>query len=296
MTNRVVLRQQQVFMTSRNWDAGSPNDCYMTFPNSFVNSNTSANSVDVDIELVEFSIPRLWYDVYPGINDTFTLRRKTDGASAVITIEPGFYTAGDSTQEILGGGASITSTLARLLSQAIDNMVWTVTIDNKTGTLSFNAVTGVAQTTSYVLDFSVGTAPRTHELLGFSKGAIVTTKIAYYGCESAVGTRPYNLMRTSELVLHTDIRTREIGNSLDNYGNAVNTPFMEGDVLATIRVDQPPRGVINYLCQDQVNTLSVGAADLRVVRFYITDDRELPINLDACEWTGVFKITYTTPA
>jgi hypothetical protein len=298
MSALALLRTQQVFLTSRNRDAGSPNDFYITFPNSFINSHPFSNEINIDIELVEFTIPRLWYDIAPGVNNQFTLRKK-DGTSAIITLDSGFYTIGTAAQEITGGGASITAMLQAKLNAALDSTYWTVTVDNKLGNLSFNAFTTDGSIGTYTFDFSTNTSPRTHELLGFIKGSAITGTTYMYGSSANTGfepiraPRPYNLMRTAELVLHTDIKTTFPENSLDNYGNAPATPFADSDVLATIRVNQPPRGIINYQCLDQVNTLSVSAGDLRVVRFFVTDDREIPIDLTSCEWTAVLKVSYT---
>jgi len=292
-----LLRTQQVFLTSRNRDAGSPNDFYITFPNSFINAHPFSKEVNIDIELVEFTIPRLWYDVAPGVNNQFTLR-KSDGTSAVITLDPGFYTSGP--QEIVGGGASFAAMIQAKLSAALD-VAWTVTIDNRLGTFIFSANVGTGFQT-YTFDLSTGTSSRTHELLGFQKGSQNTSGLRTYDPPTGntytivTAPRPFNLMRTNELVLHSDIKTTFPENSLDNYGDNARTPFSDSDVLATIWVNQPPRGVINYQCLDQVNTLSVSAGDLRVVRFFITDDRNIPIDLISSEWTAVFKISYTHSA
>jgi len=291
-----LLRTQQVFLTSRNRNSGTPSDFQITFPNSFITSLPSLREVNIDIELVNFTIPRLWYDVAPGVNNQFMLR-KSDGTSALITLDPGFYTCGTQAQEITGGGASITAMLQAKLSAALD-VPWTVTIDNRLGTFIFSANIGTGFQT-YTFDFSTNTSSRTHELLGFQKGSQVTSGLRTYdpptGTTVTIVTapRPFNLQRTVELCLHSDIKTTFAENSLDNYGDRAGTPFADSDLMAAIPVNVPPRGVINYRSDDQINTLSVSAADLRVVRFFVTDDREIPIDLTACEWTALLKVSYS---
>jgi hypothetical protein len=73
------MKTQQIFLSNRNRDSGTPNDMFITFRNGLIKElSTSTVPPRVSIELVEFAITRLWYDVQTGINDTFSVYRVVD--------------------------------------------------------------------------------------------------------------------------------------------------------------------------------------------------------------------------
>ena len=288
------MRTQQLFLTSRNRDFGVPNDCTFSLSNGLIDNADAGHSID--LELTEFTIPRLWYDVVSGINNQFTFR-KSDGSSTLVTLDPGFYTAGPTSQEILGGGASLPAQLALKLSAAIDSTTWSVTVSNTTGAWIFQAFTNDGAIGSYTFDLSVNTSPRTHELLGMVPGSTLTSSTHINGPRTNTGyepfypPRPFIIMRTTSLVLHSDIKPNEPSNSVDNFGPN-GTPFTSSDVLAVVPVDQPPRGLITFLNTDKANILNLTADNLRSIRFFILDHRDLPIDLTGAEWNAVFRITH----
>ena len=61
------MRTQQIFVSSRNRDAGTPNDLFITFPNGLIKEAFTASvQPKTSIELAEFAVSRLWYDVQAG--------------------------------------------------------------------------------------------------------------------------------------------------------------------------------------------------------------------------------------
>lgn len=284
-------RTQQLFVTSRNRDTGSPGDCTFSFANGLIENEDAGHTID--FELVNFSIPRIWYDVVAGVNNQFTLRR-SDGASAVFPLDPGYYTAGP---DVLGAGGSLPTQLAQKLTGAIDATVWTVSVNNITGAWILQAFTNDGAYGSYTLDLSLNASPRIHEILGMLPGSTLTSLSHVNGPRANSGYEPFNpprpfiIMRTTSLVLHTDIKTNSPNNTLDNFGPN-GTLFTPSDVLAVIPVDQPARGLITYLDSDQGNILNLAADSIRSIRFFITDHRELPIDLAGAEWNAVFRITH----
>jgi hypothetical protein len=79
--------------------------------------------------------------------------------------------------------------------------------------------------------------------------------------------------------------------TLDNYGQSL-TPFNNSDILAVIPFDQPPRGRINYQTTDKINRVWIKPEELRTVRIFFTDDREVPLDFSFSEWTAVLRVVY----
>jgi hypothetical protein len=87
----MVMKTQQIFISSRNRDAETPNDMFITFRNGLIKELSAAPVPPRTlIELVEFAITRLWYDVQTGINDTFQVYRVADQRTFTITIPQGW--------------------------------------------------------------------------------------------------------------------------------------------------------------------------------------------------------------
>jgi hypothetical protein len=94
--------------------------------------------------------------------------------------------------------------------------------------------------------FNFTSASRCNDLLGFNKLVYLAVN------DVIVGSKPFHLTRTLQIVMHTDIQPAFPQCTLDNYGQSL-TPFDNSDILAVIPVDQPPRGRINYQTTEKIN-------------------------------------------
>jgi hypothetical protein len=252
---------------------------FITFRNGLIKeSSTSAVPPKVSIELVEFAITRLWYDVQTGINDTFQVYRVADQRTFTITIPQGWYTIGR--QDTVATGVSIEPILEILLTVVVGG-VWAVVVDPLLGTFQFQ--TPAAGGSGYSFNFT--SASRCNDFLGFHKLVYVAVN------DVIVGSRPFHLTRTLQIVMHTDIQPAFPQCTLDNYGQSL-TSFDNSDILAVIPVDQPPRGRINYQTIDKINRVWIKPEKLRTVRIFFTDDREVPLDLSLSEWTAVLRVVY----
>ena len=69
-------------------------------------------------------------------------------------------------------------------------------------------------------------------------------------------------------------------------------PFDSSDILGVVPVDQPPRGLLNYQANEKINRIWIKPSELRNIRIFITDEREIPVDLSFSEWTAVFRVVY----
>jgi hypothetical protein len=114
----------------------------------------------VSIELVEFAITRLWYDVQTGINDTFQVYRVADQTTFTITILQGWYTIGG--QDTVATGAAIEPVLAALLTATVGG-AWGVVVYPLLGAFQFQErkIGGLSAQQIISLLFSLPGAVRT---------------------------------------------------------------------------------------------------------------------------------------
>lgn len=281
------MRNQQIFITSSNRDYGTPGDLVISFPNGLVKDPRPG--ITTTLELVEFSIPRLWYDVVEPLNNNFILYRNgIPITNFPISLPSGWYTFGG---DNAGAGTDIAAALQLRLT-AGEGGAWNVVVDNRTGCLVF--VTPGTSGNSYGLDF-LG-SPRCAETLGFQNRTF-SSKVTYpingtvYTNELLMAARPFNINRTSQLVVHTDLKAAFPQATLDNFGPTFQ-PVLNSDVLAVIPVDQPPRGILNYQANEKINKVTIKEGELRSLRVFITDNKEAPMDLTNCEWTAVFRVLY----
>ena len=280
-------------MSSRNRDYGTPNDMFITFPDQLVNASEDGGKTS--IELAEFAINRMWYDVQAGVNDTFNVYKADTMNTFTITIPPGWYTVN---QDNVAAGTRMELELTALLFAVIPSIAWNVQVSNQLGVLIFTTP-GVAAANSYNFDFTSPTS-RCNELLGFNKAVYSSTKLAGATYETIVAPRPFNLNRTPQLLMHTDIPAAYPQCTIDNYGLQSTTStglvviprFGNSDIMAAIPVDQPPRGLINYQAKHKINRIWIKPTELRTIRIFITDDREVLVDLTMSEWTAVFRVVY----
>lgn len=277
------MRTQQIFVSSKNRDVGTPNDLILTFPNGLIKEIFTAPGKvppKTSIELAEFSINRLWYDVQTGVNDFFKVKRASDNAIFNIAIPKGFYTVGQPTPGT-GAGLALEATLTSILNNVVGPAnAWVVTVNDGLGVFSF---TLPGTTGGYTFDFTA--ANRSNQLLGFPQGLTVCTTT------TMLAPTPFNLCRTSLLVMHTDIQPAYSQCTIDNYG-ITKQPFNNSDIMAVIPVDQPNRGLLNYQATDKINRIWIKPEELRTMRIFITDDQEYNLDLTGCEWSAVFRIVY----
>jgi len=226
------MRTQQVFISSRNRDAGTPNDLFITFPNGLIKeASTASVQPKTSIELAEFAVSRLWYDVQAGVNDAFRVYSVAANTTYTITIPPGWYTID---QDNVGTGVAIEPVLANLLTNTVGG-AWQVVLDNQRGSFVFR--TPAAGGSGYSFNF-VTIDNRCNELLGFNKATYTANG------DVIAAPRPFNLSRCSQIVMHTDIQPAFPQCTLDNYG-LTRKLFDNSDIMAVIPVDQPPRGLLN---------------------------------------------------
>ena len=284
------MKTQNIFVSSRNRDTGTPTDLSITFPNGLIKDSAVSNlpPQKTSIELAEFSINRNWYDVQVNVNDSFTVYRAVDQQTFTITIPPGWYTIN---QNNVGAGTTIDDALTTLLTNIVGGY-WTVQVDDLTGVLGFNTPAFGAGG-SFRFDF---TAPynRCNELLGFHKAVYTSAKQPLVSTtnESIVAPKPFNLSRTPLLVMHTDIQPAFPQCTIDNFGIQPRTLFDNSDIMAVIPVDQPPRGLVNYQASDKINRIWIKSEEVRTVRIFFTDERDVPLDLSQSEWTAVFRVVY----
>jgi hypothetical protein len=144
------MKTQQIFLSSRSRDSGTPNDMFITFRNGLIKeSSISTVPPRVSIELVEFAITRLWYDVQTGINDTFQVYRVADQRTFTITIPQGWYTVGR--QDTVATGVAIEPILEILLTVVVGG-VWAVVVDPLLGAFQFQ--TPAAGGSGYSFNFT----------------------------------------------------------------------------------------------------------------------------------------------
>jgi len=276
------MRTQQIFVSSKNRDVGTPNDLILTFPNGLIKElSTSSVPPKTSIELAEFSINRNWYDVQTGYNDSFKLKRASDNVTFTITIPQGFYTVG---QPVPGTGVGIAleATLTTLLNNVVGpSGAWAVTVNDGLGVFAF---TLPGTTGGYTLDFTSNN--KSNDLLGFPQGLTVCTTT------SLLAPIPFNLCRTALLVMHTDLQPAFPQSTIDNFGS-IKQPFNNSDIMAVIPVNTQNRGLINYQATGgKINRIWIKAEELRTLRVFITDDQENSLNLSGCEWSAVFRVVY----
>ena len=270
------MRSQQIFVSSRNRDAGTPNDLALTFPNGLIKdeneTRVSSISSKTTIELAEFSVYRSWYDVQPGLNDSFKVTRLRDQRTFTITIPPGWYAAGF---YYVGAGAKLEEAVEDQLN-AVEGGPWTVNIDDRTGRMEFRTPNG-----GY--NFNFIDSKRTNDLLGFEKSNYPSTN------NFITGSKPFVLARTPQLVMHTDIQPAFAQATIDNYSSKL---FDNSDIMAVIPVNVPPRALINYQATDKINRICIKPDELRTFRIFFTDDQDIQIDMANCEWTAVFRVVY----
>lgn len=277
------MRTQQIYVSSRNRDTGTSSDLSITFPNGLIKDNTPQKTT---IELAEFSITRLWYDVQAGVNDSFNVLRASDNQTFKIVIPAGWYTIG---QDNVGAGVQIENTLVSLLTNNVGG-AWNVGINGLTGALGFSTP-GLAVGGSYRFDFT-SPSNRCNELLGFDKGFFVSGKLPPDISEWIIAPKPFNLSRTPLLVMHTDLQPAFPQCSVDNFGLQPRTAFDNSDIMAVIPVDQPPRGLLNYQTTDKINRIWIKPEEVRTMRVFFTDERDVIMDLNQSEWTAVFRVVY----
>jgi hypothetical protein len=110
------MKTQNIFVSSRNRDTGTPSDLSFTFPNGLIKESSVQKT---SIELAEFSINRHWYDVQAGVNDSFTVYRAVDQRSFTITLPPGWYTINENN---VGAGTTINDALTSLLTNIVGGL------------------------------------------------------------------------------------------------------------------------------------------------------------------------------
>jgi hypothetical protein len=108
---------------------------FITFRNGLIKElSVSTVSPKDSIELVEFAISRLWYDVQTGINDTFQVYRMADQTTFTITIPQGWYTIGG--QDTVATGVAIEPVLAALLTATVGG-AWRFVVNPLLGAFKF---------------------------------------------------------------------------------------------------------------------------------------------------------------
>jgi len=277
------MKSQQIFVSSRNRDYGTPQDLYITFPNGLIKESSSFPST-TSIELSEFSVTRLWYDVQAGVNDSFNVYRSSDMQTFTITLPAGWYSIN---QDYPGSGTTLENQLASLLTSVVTG-VWTVAVSNLTGALTITTPS-TGPGSSYKFDFS-SPSNRCSDLLGFNKVVLNSVKPSGSPNEVIYAPKPLNLSRTSQLVGHTNLQPATPQGAIDNYGLSY-TAFDSSDILAVIPVNLPPRSLILYQASEKINRISIKPSEVRNVRIFITDDSDLPLDLRS-EWTAVFRVVY----
>jgi hypothetical protein len=135
--------------------------------------------------------------------------------------------------DTVGAGAAIEPVLEALLTATVGG-VGAVVIDPLLGAFRFQ--TPAAGGSGYSFNFT--SASRCNDLLGFNKLVYLAVN------DVIVGSKPFHLTRTLQIVMHTDIQPAFPHSTLDNYGQSL-TPFDNFDILAVIPIDQPPRGRLN---------------------------------------------------
>jgi hypothetical protein len=279
------MKTQNIFFSSRNRDTGTPSDLSFTFPNGLIKESSVQKT---SIELAEFSINRHWYDVQAGVNDSFKVYRAVDQQTFTITLSPGWYTINKNNP---GAGTTIDNALTSLLTNIVGG-IWGVQINDLTGVMAFTTPAGNAGG-SYQFDF---TAPnnRCNELLGFHKAVFPSARqpLVSVTNESIIAPKVFNLSRTPLLVMHTDLQPAFPQCSIDNLGIQPRTPFDNSDIVAVIPVDQPPRGLVNYQATEKINRIWIKSEEVRTMRIFFTDEREIPVDLSQSEWTAVFRVVY----
>lgn len=273
------MKTQQIFVSSLNRDSGTPNDMFITFPNGLVKETSTASTPPrTSIELAEFALCRFWYDVQPGFNDSFRVYSVAANQSYTINIPPGWYTVG---QDTISSGVAIEPVLTNLLTTIVGG-VWLVVIDARQGVFNFR--TPAAGGSGYSFNF-ITQNNRCQDLLGFNKGVYVAIN------DVIVAPKPFNLTRTCQLVMHTDIQPAFPQCTIDNYP-VTRRNFDNSDIMAVIPVDQPPRGIINYQSTEKINRIWIKPEELRTVRIFFTDQLGVQLDMALCEWTAVLRVVY----
>jgi hypothetical protein len=159
--------------------------------------------------------------------------------------------------------------------------VWGVVVNPLLGTFQFQ--TTAAGGSGYSFNFT--SVSRCNDFLGFNK-------LVYLAVNDVImGSKPFHLTRTLQIVMHTDIQPAFPQCTLDNYGQSL-TPFANSDILAVILVDQPPRGCINYQTTEKINRVWIKPEELRTMRIFFTDDRKVSLDFSFSEWTAVLRVVY----
>jgi hypothetical protein len=178
------MKTHQIFLSSRNRDAGTPNDMFITFRNGLIKDlSTATVPPETSIELVEVAITRLWYEVQIGIIDTFQVYQVADQRTFTTTLAQGWYTFG---QDTAGCGVAIEPILANLLTATVGG-VRQVIVDNQLGVFSFH--TPAAGGSGYSFNFPSPTN-RCNDLLGFNN-------LVYLAVNDVIAApKPFHLTRT----------------------------------------------------------------------------------------------------
>ena len=92
--------------------------------------------------------------------------------------------------------------------------------------------------------------------------------------------------------MHTDIQPAFPQSTIDNFGIQPRTRFDNSDIMAVIPVDQPPRGLVNYQANDKINRIWIKSEEVRTLRIFFTDERDVPLDLSQSEYTAVFRVVY----
>lgn len=286
-----MTRTQQVFVTSRTREVGSPQDLTVTFSNE--SFTRGPRFQEAYLQLAEFNIVRNWFDVQANVNDRFSVLNTFTNVTTNIVIPPGNYTLGAAS---FSNGQSLPNTLQNLLTSRLGSG-WSVSTSNVlTGQLVITTPGTSASGNTFQLIFSSST--RTGDLLGFGNSLALSNTIyssspaSSGNNETLTAPNPPNLMRTKQLVMHTDLNLELATDVLSNYGNTISS-VTTSDILATIPVTVPRDCLVVYQsCQTSVNRVRLRDCNVRTMRVYFTDDTLQPMNLNGCEWTAIFLLTF----
>jgi hypothetical protein len=271
------MKTQQIFLSSRSRDFGTPTNVFITFRNGLIKeSSVSTVPPRVSIELVKFAITRLWYDVQTGINDTFQVYRVADQTTFKITIPQGWYTIGN--QDTVATGVAIEPVLAALLTATVGG-AWGVVVNPLLGAFQFQIP--AAGGSGYSFNFT--SASRCNDLLGFNKLIYLAVN------DVIVGSKLFHLTCTLQIVMHTDFQPALPQCTLDIYGQSL-IPFDNSDILAVIPVNQLPKGRINYQTTEKINRVWIKPEELRTIRIFFADDLNVPLDFSFSKWTAVLSV------
>jgi hypothetical protein len=208
------------------------------------------NIISANICVMNAQIPVSWY-IINNSNNQF----KYDGNW--ITIPYGNY-----------NGNSLITVLKSLMNAVISASVTSIVLSSSTGALTFTFV--ASRSLQFPTTFSTGSNPNySYLIFGAVAGSTLTGA-------SITLLYPLNLLGINRLAIRSSRLLISSFNSFD-MGKGIN--------LATIPVDQPPWGLINYSNQTDLNKAVLEVKYIDMIDIQIADENNVLLDFNNTNWT-----------